>query len=378
MLAGDGAVTTARAGHVGSSRLTAVRDEGKEFVKRIVGDTEDTWDGSSSKWAALRGAPARAVPRARRVGVRAGELGGRAVLLPGDSQVYLDQSFLSGIEESLRRPRRIWRALRDRARDRASRPEPLGNRPEGGAAARAPRADLAQRPVGRQELQADCFAGVWATTPASAGLLEPGDLESGLNAAASIGDDRLQQQSLGTVRLESFTHGSRLSGAPVPAGFESGDPDSATRSRRESHRRRRHGLLDQLLGGVLGQPRWRASKRAAGSRDLADPEPARWAFRSRPEAQQRGLGQQVASWVGTGQNLPISAEQLLSRSVVTTCRRPVRSSDPRRDGIRRTGGALARSHRPADAEGSDRAGRRSPGGVDRPAREARRLTARGA
>ena len=60
----------------------------------------------------------------------------------------------------------------------------------------------------RQELQADCYAGVWGHYAASDGLLEPGDAEEGLRAAAAIGDDRLQRQSQGTVVPESFTHGS--------------------------------------------------------------------------------------------------------------------------------------------------------------------------
>ena len=60
----------------------------------------------------------------------------------------------------------------------------------------------------RQELQADCYAGVWGHFAARRGLLEPGDAEEGLRAAAAIGDDRLQRQSQGRVVPESFTHGS--------------------------------------------------------------------------------------------------------------------------------------------------------------------------
>jgi len=60
----------------------------------------------------------------------------------------------------------------------------------------------------RQELQADCYAGVWGHYAQRRGLLEPGDAEEGLQAAAAIGDDRLQRQSQGTVVPESFTHGS--------------------------------------------------------------------------------------------------------------------------------------------------------------------------
>ena len=60
----------------------------------------------------------------------------------------------------------------------------------------------------RRELQADCFAGVWGYYMAREGVLESGDVEEGLGAAAAIGDDRLQRMSTGTVSPESFTHGS--------------------------------------------------------------------------------------------------------------------------------------------------------------------------
>ena len=60
----------------------------------------------------------------------------------------------------------------------------------------------------RMELQADCFAGVWAHSTGQRQILEQGDVEEGLNAAAAIGDDRLQRQGGGRVSPESFTHGS--------------------------------------------------------------------------------------------------------------------------------------------------------------------------
>jgi hypothetical protein len=61
----------------------------------------------------------------------------------------------------------------------------------------------------RQELQADCFAGIWAYhADRSRQLLESGDIDEGLNAASAIGDDRLQKQSQGYVSPDSFTHGS--------------------------------------------------------------------------------------------------------------------------------------------------------------------------
>src|SRR6202045_774037 len=60
----------------------------------------------------------------------------------------------------------------------------------------------------KMELQADCFAGIWAHSTQQRGLLEKGDVESALGAAAAVGDDRLQKMSTGHVTPESFTHGS--------------------------------------------------------------------------------------------------------------------------------------------------------------------------
>jgi len=79
----------------------------------------------------------------------------------------------------------------------------------------------------RLELQADCLAGVWGHAAQQEGLLEPGDVEEGLNAAAAVGDDRLQQQSGREVNQESWTHGSseqRM--AWFQKGFENGDPSA--------------------------------------------------------------------------------------------------------------------------------------------------------
>jgi predicted metalloprotease len=76
----------------------------------------------------------------------------------------------------------------------------------------------------RTELQADCLAGVWAHSTFERGLLEEGDLEEGLNAAASVGDDRIQAQTTGRISPETFTHGTAEQRAGwFKRGFEDGD-----------------------------------------------------------------------------------------------------------------------------------------------------------
>ena len=89
---------------------------------------------------------------------------------------------------------------------------------------RAPQAQGNELSV-RLELQADCFAGVWGHHGAQKGLLEPGDAEAGLRAAAAIGDDRLQRLATGRVQPESFTHGSSAQRVEwLRRGLASGDP----------------------------------------------------------------------------------------------------------------------------------------------------------
>jgi uncharacterized protein len=79
----------------------------------------------------------------------------------------------------------------------------------------------------RLELQADCLAGVWGRSTYDRGILENGDLQEGLSAAAAVGDDRIQSQAQGRIDPESFTHGTSEQRADwLQTGFDSGQLDS--------------------------------------------------------------------------------------------------------------------------------------------------------
>lgn len=75
------------------------------------------------------------------------------------------------------------------------------------------------------ELQADCFAGVWANSVSKAGVLEPGEIQEAIDAAAAVGDDRIQQSVEGRISPETWTHGSSAQRVEwFNTGFDSGDP----------------------------------------------------------------------------------------------------------------------------------------------------------
>jgi predicted metalloprotease len=127
---------------------------------------------------------------------------------PRDRKVYLDLSFFQDLANRFGAPGEFARAYVV-AHEVGHHVQTLTGLSDRVAAAReqGDRTDSNQLSV-RQELQADCYAGVWGHYAAQQDLVEPGDAEEGLRAAAAIGDDRLQREAQGRVVPESFTHGS--------------------------------------------------------------------------------------------------------------------------------------------------------------------------
>jgi predicted metalloprotease len=125
---------------------------------------------------------------------------------PADRKVYLDLGFFRELQERFGAPGDFAQAYVIAHEFGHHVQNLLGIMDDVEAARREDPEDANELSV-RLELQADCLAGVWAHSAYRDDLLEEGDLEEGLNAAAAVGDDRLQSQATGRVDPESFTHG---------------------------------------------------------------------------------------------------------------------------------------------------------------------------
>ena len=142
---------------------------------------------------------------------------------PGDERVYIDLGFYRALRERLGAPGDFAQAY--------VIAHEVGHHVQNimGTSERVQRAGRGQGAEGdsvRLELQADCYAGVWAFHAAKRRqLLEQGDIEEALTAAAAIGDDTLQRSSTGRVRPETFSHGSSAQRMRwFNRGYEAGDP----------------------------------------------------------------------------------------------------------------------------------------------------------
>jgi predicted metalloprotease len=203
-------------------------DEQAEFVSVVLADTEETWNSIL---------PAAGGPEYREPtlvlftdAVDSGCGFGRAAMgpfyCPLDSKVYLDLGFFRELDERFGAPGDFARAyvvaheVGHHVQNLLGLSDEVHRRRQG--LSQAEGNDLSVR----LELQADCFAGVWAhQAERERDLLEAGDLEEGLAAAAAIGDDRIQRETRGRVSPESWTHGSSAQRVRwFRTGFESGDP----------------------------------------------------------------------------------------------------------------------------------------------------------
>jgi uncharacterized protein len=205
----------------------AKEDPRVQFVSFVLDDVQETWskifakEGQSyerAKMVIFSGATSTACGT--------GQTATGPFYCPSDHKVYLDVSFFQTLDQRLG-------AKGDFAQAYVVAHE-VGHHVQNITGGMERGASIAI------ELQADCYAGVWAKSTGERNLLEAGDAEEAINAAAAVGDDRLQEMSQGTVQPEKWTHGSSKQRASwFNRGFESGDPRAcdtfkdATAARRE-------------------------------------------------------------------------------------------------------------------------------------------------
>ena len=208
-----------------SNAMSAQQQELADFVGIVLADTEDTWNVLFAEQNLSYVEPTLVLfTGAVRSACGVGQAAMGPFYCPADQQVYIDLAFYD--ELRLRHG-----AAGDFAQAYVIAHE-VGHHVQNllGIASRVNAAQTGLPEIQRnqlsvqQELQADCFAGLWANhANRSRQVLETGDIEEALTAAQAIGDDTLQQQSQGTVRPESFTHGTSEQRAQwFTTGFEQG------------------------------------------------------------------------------------------------------------------------------------------------------------
>lgn len=202
------------------------QDAGSRFVRQVLATTEDVWRGQFKAQGAQYKEPRLTLFRGSTpTACGRGEAAMGPFYCPADHRVYIDLDFYDTLKNRLGAPGDFAQAY--------VIAHEVGHHVQNLVGTSA-KLEQARRRVSeteynalsvRLELQADCYAGIWAhDTEQSKGLMESGDLEEAMNAASQIGDDALQRGAGHEVVPESFTHGSSAQRMRwFKRGFESGD-----------------------------------------------------------------------------------------------------------------------------------------------------------
>jgi predicted metalloprotease len=196
-------------GSAPAAATPAADDTMRQFVAAILGSTEETWSVIfQSSGRTYREPTLVLYSGATQSACGTGQAAMGPFYCPGDEKVYIDLSFYDDLRSRFRAPGDFAQAyviaheVGHHVQDLLGTSDAVHR-----LQARASEVEANAASV-RLELQADCYAGVWAHhADAARPLLESGDVEEALTAASAIGDDRLQRQSQGTVVPETFTHG---------------------------------------------------------------------------------------------------------------------------------------------------------------------------
>lgn len=222
-LFGGGETTGDRAAH-GPVQNAKTADEKARFVGFVLDDTQQTW--RTMLGPRYENAKLVLFTGATNTGCGYGRAATGPFYCPTDQRVYIDLSFYDELERRLGAGGDFAQAYVIAHEIGHHVQNLLGTSDKVHDARRSEQTGAEGLSV-RLELQADCYAGIWAHSSQNRGLLESGDLEEALGAAAAIGDDRLQKQATGTVQPESWTHGSSAQRARwFRRGYESGSMEA--------------------------------------------------------------------------------------------------------------------------------------------------------
>ncbi len=225
VLGGGGGAIEAPPAQQAPVQRPPANDEVAAFVSTVLADTEDVWGAVMKSGGAAYREPKLVLFRGA-VGTACGT--GQSAMgpfyCPGDQKVYLDLGFFDTLRSRMGAPGDFAQAyvIAHEVGHHLQNQLGITGKVDGMRGRVSPQQMNALSV--RVELQADCFAGVWAHhSQKGKGWLERGDIDEAMNAAAQIGDDMLQRKTQGTVVPESFTHGSSQQRQSwFRRGFESG------------------------------------------------------------------------------------------------------------------------------------------------------------
>lgn len=202
------------------SRPNQTNDEQKKFVASVLGSTEDVWRKVLPQQARMQYRDPKLVLFTDQVQSACGVAGSSTgpFYCPGDEKLYLDFGFFTELKNEFRAPGDFAQAY--------VIAHEVGHHVQNmlGTMDKVQRAGNTNDLSVKLELQADCYAGVWAHYANQQGLVEAGDAEEAIRAASAVGDDSIQKRAQGYVVPESFTHGSSQQRMQwFTRGFQAGD-----------------------------------------------------------------------------------------------------------------------------------------------------------
>jgi len=225
LLGGGGSTSQVQSGPATSGSANSARDQAEEplvhFISFVLDDTQKTWaeilpEQSNRQYHHAKLVLFRDYTQG---GCGNAESATGPFYCPADQKVYIDLGFYDELKRRFGAPGQFAQAyvLAHEIGHHIQNILGIERQAEQGSRQGANSSSV------KLELQADCFAGIWAHSTQQRGMLEQGDIESALGAAAAVGDDRLQKMSTGHVSPDSFTHGTSAERQKwFMAGYNSG------------------------------------------------------------------------------------------------------------------------------------------------------------